>query len=161
RECAVIPPAGDSSASLSIFFSVSPIDAALPHCVEECCEASFPTETGSGPPGPLRGIAPMTNGLRVLVVDDYPDSLTTLRWLLQAWGYEVAEAPDGPSALSSAASFVPDVVLLDIGLPGMDGYEVARQLRALPGQGKTLLVALTGFGQVADVERCLQAGCDT
>jgi two-component system, chemotaxis family, CheB/CheR fusion protein len=99
--------------------------------------------------------------LRVLVVDDCPDTRTGLRHLLRWWGYEVDEAADGPAALSSAASFRPDVVLLDIGLPGMDGREVARQLRALPGPEKALLVAVTGFGQPDDVKDCLQAGCDT
>ena len=103
----------------------------------------------------------MTNGLRVLVVEDCADTRLSLRWLLRAWGHEVGEAADGTSALTYAASHIPDVVLLDIGLPRMDGYEVARQLRALPSLGDALLVALTGFGRLADVECCLQAGCDT
>jgi two-component system, chemotaxis family, CheB/CheR fusion protein len=99
--------------------------------------------------------------LRVLVVEDCPDTRTSLRHLLRRWGHEVAEAADGPAALSSAASVRPDVVLLDIGLPGMDGREVARQLRAIPGLEKALLVAVTGFGQPDDVTDCLHAGCDT
>jgi CheY-like chemotaxis protein len=103
----------------------------------------------------------MSNRNRVLVVDDYPDSRTTLRWLLRDWGYEVTEAADGPSALSRATTFSPNAVLLNIGLPGMDGYQVARHLRALPGLEKTLLVAVTGYGQADDVERCRQAGCGT
>jgi CheY-like chemotaxis protein len=98
--------------------------------------------------------------LRVLVVEDCPDTRTSLRHLLRRWGYEVDEAADGPAALSSAASVCPDVVLLDIGLPGMDGCEVASQLRALPGLEKALLVAATGFGEPDDVKVCLQAGCD-
>jgi two-component system, chemotaxis family, CheB/CheR fusion protein len=98
--------------------------------------------------------------LRVLVVDDCPDSRTGLRHLLRWWGHEVDEAADGPAALSLAASLRPDVVLLDIGLPGMDGYEVARQLRALPGLEKTLLVAMTDFGQPDAVKDCFRAGCD-
>src|SRR6266545_2015760 len=89
--------------------------------------------------------------LLVLVVDDCPDTRATLCALLRGWGREVNEAADGPAALS-AASICPDVVLLDIGLPGMDGYEVARQLRALPGLKKALLVAMTGFGQPDDVQ---------
>jgi len=103
----------------------------------------------------------MTNRLRILVVDDCPDTRTTLCWMLRDWGYEVAEAANGSAALSLAASFYPDMVLLDIGLPGLDGYEVAYRLRALPGLADSLLVAVTGFGQADDVERCLQAGCDT
>jgi two-component system, chemotaxis family, CheB/CheR fusion protein len=98
--------------------------------------------------------------LRVLVVEDDPDTRATQCALLLVWGHEANEASDGPAALSSAASFGPDVVLLDIGMPDIDGYEVARQLRALPGMAKTLLVAMTGFGQPEDVQACLQAGCD-
>src|SRR5262245_45802217 len=90
--------------------------------------------------------------LRVLVVEDYPDTRTTLCEMLRGWGHQVDEAADGPAALSSAAAARPDVVLLDIGLPRMDGYEVARQLRALPGLETTLLVAMTGFGQPNDVQ---------
>jgi CheY-like chemotaxis protein len=72
----------------------------------------------------------------------------------------VLTAHDGPSALEQAAAFAPDVVLLDIGLPGFDGYEVARRLRELPELRKTLIVALTGFGQESDRERALHAGFD-
>src|SRR6266540_4120656 len=98
--------------------------------------------------------------LRVLVVEDHLDSRTTLCAMLRVWGHEVDEATNGPAALSSATSARPDVVLLDIGLPGMDGCEVARQFRALPGLGKALLVAVTGFGRPDEVKECLQAGCD-
>jgi CheY-like chemotaxis protein len=98
--------------------------------------------------------------LRVLVVEDYPDSRATLCALLRVWGHDVDETANGHAALSSAASVRPDVVLLDIGLPDMDGYEVARRLRDLPGLEKTLLVAMTGFGQPDEVQACLQAGCD-
>ncbi|SRR6266508_3892533 len=98
--------------------------------------------------------------MRVLVVEDCHDTRTILCAMLRVWRHEVAEAANGPAALASAASFRPDVVLLDIGMSGMDGYEVARQLRALPGLEKTLLVAMTGFGQPEDVQACLQAGCD-
>jgi len=69
--------------------------------------------------------------LRVLVIADCPDTRTGLRHLLRWWGHEVGEAADGPTALASVASLCPDVVLLDIGLPDMDGCEVARQLRAI------------------------------
>jgi CheY-like chemotaxis protein len=98
--------------------------------------------------------------LRVLVVEDDPDTRTTLCALLRGWGHEVDEAADGPAALS-AASIRPDVVLLDIGLPGMDGCAVARQLRAIPGLERALLVATTGFGRPDEVKDCLLAGCDT
>jgi CheY-like chemotaxis protein len=119
------------------------------------------------PPGvdlcrlPLFVAAANMTKLRVLVVDDCPDTRTGLRHLLRRWGHEVDEAAAGPAALSLAASFRPDVVLLDVGLPGMDGREVARQLRAIPGLEKALLVAVTGFGEPDNVTDCLQAGCDT
>jgi len=102
----------------------------------------------------------MPTSLRILVVEDFADTYKALRLLLKRWGHEVVVAADGPAALSAAAAFCPDVVLLDIGLPGMDGYEVAARLRALSCLGHPLVVATTGFGQPEDVERCLRAGCD-
>jgi CheY-like chemotaxis protein len=98
--------------------------------------------------------------LRVLVVDDRPDTRASLRLLVTAWGHEVAEAADGPSALAVAGAYRPDAVLLDVGLPGLDGYEVARRLRGLPGLGDTFLLAQTGYGTPDEVERCLRAGFD-
>ena len=96
--------------------------------------------------------------LRILVVEDLHDSADSLALLLRLWGYEAAVAYDGPSALAMASAHSPDVVLLDIGLPGMDGCEVARQLRRLPGMNRALLFAITGYGQEADVQRCKEAG---
>jgi CheY-like chemotaxis protein len=75
-------------------------------------------------------------------------------------GQRVEVAYDGPEALETAEVFRPDVILLDIGLPGMDGNEVARRLRGRPEFAETLLVALTGWGQEADVERSREAGFD-
>ena len=98
--------------------------------------------------------------LRVLVVEDDPDSAQTLALLLRLWGYEVAVANDGPDALDAAPTFQPDVVFLDIVLPGMDGCEVARQLRHLPGMAEVLVAAVTGYGHEADVRRCKGAGID-
>ncbi len=80
--------------------------------------------------------------------------------LLQMWGHDVQIAHDGPSALARAAEYRPDVVLLDIGLPGMSGYEVARKLRELPGPGRPVLVAVTGYGQQSDRRRTREAGFD-
>jgi CheY-like chemotaxis protein len=90
---------------------------------------------------------------RVLVVDDSQDGADTLARLLRMEGHDVRAAADGPSALAAAAAFRPDVVLLDIGLPRMDGYEVAAQLRQLPEVRSALLVALTGYGQNRDGAR--------
>jgi two-component system, OmpR family, response regulator len=97
---------------------------------------------------------------RVLVVDDCPDMRATLRTVLQLWGHQTAEAADGYAALGLAATFRPDAVLLDVGLPGLDGYEVARRLRQLPGLGNVLLVAITGHGRPEDVAACRAAGFD-
>jgi CheY-like chemotaxis protein len=95
---------------------------------------------------------------RVLVVDDHRDSGISLAALLRLGGMEVQVAHDGPSALEAARAFGPEVVLLDIGLPGMDGYEVARRLRAQAATREAVLVAVTGYGQDEDRERSRQAG---
>ncbi|WP_437605171.1 ATP-binding protein [Sorangium sp. So ce834] len=97
---------------------------------------------------------------RILVVEDNPDVAESLVMLLQALGHEVAMARSGPEALAAAPAFLPDVVLLDIGLPGMDGYEVARQLRRRPELERALLVALSGYGQEEDRRRSRAAGFD-
>ena len=78
----------------------------------------------------------------------------------EAFGHEVRTAHDGPTALRVAADFRPELVLLDIGLPGMSGYEVARRLRELPGLGDAVLVALTGWGQEGDRRKAEEAGFD-
>jgi signal transduction histidine kinase/CheY-like chemotaxis protein len=95
---------------------------------------------------------------RILVVDDNVDAAETLKMLLGFEGHEVRLAHDGLAALRIAAEFRPEVVLLDIGLPRMDGYQVARQLREQPATEKTLLVALTGHGQDEDRRRSQEAG---
>jgi PAS domain S-box-containing protein len=110
-------------------------------------------------PRPRVGIPP-TARRRILVVDDNEDGLETLATLLELSGHEVRTAPDGPSALVAATDFRPDIVLMDIGLPGMDGYEVARRLRAIPDFQTTRLIALTGWGQDADREQSRDAGFD-
>jgi PAS domain S-box-containing protein len=98
---------------------------------------------------------------RVLVVDDNVDAATSLAKLLTRFhGQDVRVAHDGPAALREAGDFRPDVVLLDIGMPGMDGCEVARRLRAQPETGRALLVALTGWGQESDRQRSREAGFD-
>jgi two-component system CheB/CheR fusion protein len=97
---------------------------------------------------------------RVLVVDDNGDARTALQFLLEDDGHEVRTAADGPTALAQANDFFPDVVLLDIGLPGMDGYEVARRLRDLPGGANAVIVAVSGYGQAEDRIRSRAAGFD-
>jgi len=97
---------------------------------------------------------------RILVVEDNPDGLEALVALLEILGYAVRGAPDGPSALRIAGEFMPQIVLLDLGLPGMDGYEVARALRADPRHADLVVVALTGWGAERDRARTHAAGFD-
>jgi len=97
---------------------------------------------------------------RILVVDDNADILETTTLLLALSGHQVRSAKDGLQALQVATAFRPDVVLLDIGLPLMDGYEVARRLRLEPATTGALLVALTGYGQEGDRQRGREAGFD-
>ena len=95
---------------------------------------------------------------RVLVVDDNEDTSQSTAALLTLAGHEVQIAEDGPSALAQVRDFQPDAVVLDIGLPGMNGYEVCRQLREMPGHEDTLVIAVSGYGQLDDVDRGREAG---
>ncbi len=98
--------------------------------------------------------------LRVLVVDDCADTVESTAILLRMWGHEPITARDGPSALEAAGTLTPDVVLLDVGLPVLDGYQVARKMRQLPSLAGVYVVCLTGFSGEADRLRSLEAGCD-
>jgi len=95
---------------------------------------------------------------RVLVAEDNRDSAESLQMLLSILGHEVTVAYDGPSALEAAAACAPDVVLLDIGLPQLDGYEVAKRIRERGVEA--LLVAVTGWVHEEDKRRALEAGFD-
>jgi CheY-like chemotaxis protein len=97
---------------------------------------------------------------RILVVDDDLDGAETLAIVLRVAGHGVQVAHDGPSTLKIAADFQPDVVFLDVGMPGMDGFETARQLRQRVELDKAVLVALTGYGREEDRQRAAQAGFD-
>jgi len=99
-------------------------------------------------------------GLRLLVIDDNQDAAMSMATLLRLQGHEVRVAHDGPAALAMVASFRPSVVFLDLGMPEMDGYEVARRLRQQPGCESVVLAALTGWGQQADRRRTAAAGFD-
>ncbi len=98
--------------------------------------------------------------LRILVADDVPDSVHSLARGLEMLGHEVRTAADGGEALEIAPAFQPQMAILDIGMPGLDGYEVARRIRREPWGRQVLLVALTGWGQREDVERSSAAGFD-
>jgi CheY-like chemotaxis protein len=95
---------------------------------------------------------------RVLIVDDNHDNASTLGLLLAALGQEVYTAHDGPTALELTRTHRPEVVLLDIGLPGMDGYEVARQCRQDSGLDRLILIAMTGYGKDEDRRRSQEVG---
>ena len=97
---------------------------------------------------------------RVLVVDDNADAARTLDALLRSLGHETRVAYGGAEALSMAVEFRPDIVLLDIGMPDVDGYEVARQLRNLENQPAFRIVAITGWGQEPDRQKSKEAGFD-
>jgi CheY-like chemotaxis protein len=105
---------------------------------------------------------PPHNGppLRVLIVEDCEDAAASLALLLRLDGHEVHVAGNGGMALRVAQDWPPDVVLLDIGLPGLDGYEVAKRLRARAAGMKPLLIAITGYGRDEDRRRSAEAGID-
>jgi signal transduction histidine kinase len=125
------------------------------------------------PSAPTDGTSPTTGGTkaggtggspglrrRVLIVDDNTDAAHSLALLMEMGGHETRICYDGQSALTEAQKFLPDVVLLDIGLPGLDGLEVARRLRAMNLSPRPTLVALTGYGQHDDLRRSREAGFD-
>jgi CheY-like chemotaxis protein len=107
--------------------------------------------------GPVDDEAPR---LRVLVVDDNRDAAESFGMLLGLMGHEVRLAHDGSQALQMAADDPPEVVFLDIGMPGMNGYEVARQLRLLHSRAAMSVIALSGYGQEADRRRSAEVGFD-
>ncbi len=97
---------------------------------------------------------------RILVVDDNSDAADMLALLLEQLGHTTRVAHDAVEALAAIADLTPELAVLDIGLPGMDGYELARQLRANPITQNTRLIALSGYGQDSDKEQSAQAGFD-
>jgi two-component system CheB/CheR fusion protein len=103
-------------------------------------------------------VQPSSTRRRVLIIEDNVDAADTLHDLLSLRDHEVAVAYNGPDGVSKAGQFVPDVVLCDIGLPGMDGYDVARALRAEAALKQTALVALSGYALPEDMQRAVQAG---
>ena len=103
---------------------------------------------------------PQTRRYRIAVIEDNADIRETLRLLLSMWGHEVALASDGPTGVECVLSQHPDVALIDIGLPGMNGYEVARRIRQELRNGSIKLIAVTGYGQPSDQETAMQAGFD-
>ena len=96
---------------------------------------------------------------RILLIEDNEQNRYLVTYLMQARGWEVVHAEDGPSGLRLAEETAPALILLDIQLPGMDGYEVARALRQMPSLGELPIIAVTSYAMPGDRERCLAAGC--
>jgi CheY-like chemotaxis protein len=111
---------------------------------------SDPSVPALASPGPLD----------ILVVEDDPESLNLMGALLSLWGHEPRLTNNGYAGLAAATAEMPDVVLLDLGLPGMDGFEVARKLRATPGGDAVLIVAVTAFRGESHRERAIESGFD-
>lgn len=117
-------------------------------------------EAGSAPARATEPTAAAARRRRVLIVEDNADARESLQVLLRLAGHEVEAAEDGPSGLKKVETFRPDVALIDLGLPGMDGYDLVRALRKLPQTQATRFIALTAYGQTADRRRALAAGFD-
>jgi CheY-like chemotaxis protein len=115
-------------------------------------EAAAAVDTSAADPAPRR---------RILLVDDNHDALESLATLLSLSGHDVRTAADGFLALDAAPAFAPEVAVLDIGMPGLDGYELARRMRAQPWGKSMALIALTGWGQETDRQRSRAAGFDS
>lgn len=118
-------------------------------------------EKGTNEQGAAPSSSPVcATGIRVAVVDDNVDAAQMLGMFLQARGYQVTIEHDAERALALAKQTPIDVFLLDIGLPGMDGNELARRLRATPESSKALLIAITGYGNDYDMATSMRAGFD-
>lgn len=117
------------------------------------------TAEEAGAPTPDDSVA-ASNALRILVVDDNKDSAESLSMCLGLSGHRVEMVHQGLAALETAFAYRPDVIVLDIGLPDIDGYQVATRLRQQPAFAQVLLIALTGYGQEEDRQRCFDAGFD-
>ncbi|MEO8605543.1 MAG: response regulator, partial [bacterium] len=116
-------------------------------------------EPATTSPEPAAAPAPAT-ARRILVVDDNRDSAESLSMLLELTGHQTSIAYDGPQAIDAAERVRPEVLLLDIGLPKLNGYEVARWIRAQPWGAGIVLIALTGWGQDEDRQKSRDAGFD-
>jgi PAS domain S-box-containing protein len=141
----------------SRFTVILPLEAVQADAPPAGAPAEVPAHAaGAAAPAP----APIGDGLRILVVDDNADAAEMLQAVLEMSGHAVAVAYDGNAALARAASFRPDAVFLDIGLPDQSGFEVAQALRRIDGMDSATLVALTGWGAHEDRQRSSEAGFD-
>jgi CheY-like chemotaxis protein len=154
------PPEGASPLPLPKGAGVSAYGPGSEFIVKLPSIAPPPEMERSQEPANECGVRP--EALRVLVVDDNIDLVTMLATSLRQKGYSVKSAHDGPAGLKVAQEWSPNVVLLDIGLPGLDGYEVVRRIRSAPEPDlqKARLIALTGYGRDVDIHRAREAGFD-
>jgi signal transduction histidine kinase/CheY-like chemotaxis protein len=127
----------------------------LPLAAEQAAPTAF-----RRPAARPRAVEAPAAGLHVLVVEDNYDGRESLRDLLELWGHTVTVAESGPEGIEKAFAACPEVALIDIGLPGLDGNEVARRIRSILSDGEISLIAMTGYGQPEDRRRALQAGFD-
>jgi PAS domain S-box-containing protein len=109
---------------------------------------------------PTPGVVSLHTDTRVLIVDDNVDAALSMKLFLKAWGFDVRIVYDGVSAVTAAAEYRPDIILLDIGLPGMSGYDAASEIRKLDGGKRITIVAVTGYGQEEDRRRTREVGMD-
>jgi CheY-like chemotaxis protein len=125
-------------------------------------EITFWLPLGQKPRAPVRAPVPVlsTRPLRILIIEDNVDAARTLAKLLMRYGHEVTTAYQGPAGLESARTLRPEVVLCDLGLPEMDGYEIARALRSDPATQSIRLIAVSGYGQEDDRRHSEEAGFD-
>ena len=96
---------------------------------------------------------------RVLIIEDNEQNRYLATFLMESYGYEVVSAIDGPTGIQLARDYRPDIILLDIQLPGMDGYSVARELRLIKDLSDTPIIAVTSYAMIGDREKALGAGC--
>jgi CheY-like chemotaxis protein len=122
--------------------------------IEQSARSSADDSDAAAPP------AASARSLRILVADDNEDGREMMRYFLESEGHTVATAGDGPSALAAVEEFRPDVAVLDIGMPGLNGYKVAEQIRHANRHQSFTLVALSGLGQEEDKRRATEAGFD-
>jgi CheY-like chemotaxis protein len=140
--------------------SIEAKSAGVGHGSEFIVRLPIATEHGADEPQPPPSTPHTNRAYRVLVVDDNRDAASSLVLLLEIAGHKAARAHDGPSALEAAEKERPEVILLDIGLPTLNGYEVCRRIRARPWGASVMLIALTGWGQEEDRRRSHEAGFD-
>jgi CheY-like chemotaxis protein len=121
----------------------------------------LPIDTANSvPTPPVDRAAPAPVGRRILVADDNQDAADSLAMILEMAGHDVRVVHDGPSALTIAQTFRPDTALLDIGMPQLNGYQVAQALRKETWGAGIILIALTGWGQESDRQQAIEAGFD-